>query len=313
MKCDIVYMGTEVGKFRWKTNGVISHEPDYDLSRYERQIELLKKKSQFWKTLPATGTVENSPWETSFKCSSDDDVQVFNIQPNERNKLKAGSYNFDTCGGKTILINALGGGVINMKASDMYFNGKYGHSGANAFPPCMIQNMMWNFPDAETVSIGNGGSSEFDGSLLIGGNLKMQTSGHSGRTMVLGDIIHNKGGSEFHNYPFNPDFDLPDPSDICEISTGTTSTKPDVSAKEAPPTNAPTSVPTNAPTSAPTRAAAFETIEQNGVCTEVDTSQYNQIDCSICVKGYTGGKWWPCIEKNCYGDGCVLYKKGVPI
>merc|ERR1712086_136004 len=84
---------------------------------------------------------------------------------------------------------------------------------------------------------GNGKTSEFQGSLLITGDLEMTTTGQAGRTIVLGDITHNRGGSEFHSYEFNPPQPLPDPKDVCvlpstdDLNLGTLSTN---DAMEAP-------------------------------------------------------------------------------
>merc|ERR1711981_463797 len=107
--------------------------------------------------------------------------------------------------------------------------------------------------------------SEFQGSVLITGNMKMATTGHSGRTIVLGNIEHNKGGSEFHNYEYDPPVPLPEPDcedylsgglDQIEDAVEELPTSNPVPAKTPnPKTPNPTNNPTNKPTQAPTKAA----------------------------------------------------------
>jgi hypothetical protein len=56
------------------------------------------------------------------------------------------------------------------------------------------------------------GGAEFQGSILIpNGNLVFKHPGHSGRVIVNGDVTQDYGGSEFHNYPFDPTCSLPLP------------------------------------------------------------------------------------------------------
>ena len=219
MYCDIVYRGNSRNSYRWRTNGAMRHEPDYDLSYYEKMKYVLAKKSQFWKTLPSTGEV-NSQWgQTTYQCSNDDDVQIFNVLPDELRKVDSNTDIIfsDSCEGKTVLINVHGTGDIGVNAGGMFFRGGLGH-GEDGFSTCMTQSILWNFPDAASVDIGNGRTSEFHGSLLVAGDLTLGTSGHSGRAIVLGNILHDSdAGSEFHSYPFAPPTPLPDPGDVCEL------------------------------------------------------------------------------------------------
>ena len=91
--------------------------------------------------------------------------------------------------GKTILINVHGGGEVKVNAATMFWKNRSGYS-AGGFPTCMTESILWNFPDASKVEIGNGKTSEFHGSILTVGDMTLSTSGHSGRTIVLGDLIH---------------------------------------------------------------------------------------------------------------------------
>jgi len=220
LSCDMVYKKEATNLNKWKTNGNKRYDPDMDLSEYENMKTVLRKKSQYWKTLKSTGTVTESYTTTTFTCSKKDEVQVFNIQDNngDKNKINGAvtSYRFSPdCEDQTILINVHGKGDLAVSAVDFAdHNNKKGY-GDGGFSTCMTANILWNIPDAKSVDIGNKKTSEFQGSLLVGGDMTMTTTGQSGRTMVLGDITHNKGGSEFHSYEFNPPTPLPfDPNDI---------------------------------------------------------------------------------------------------
>jgi len=219
MYCDIVYKGGRRNVGKWKTNGNVRKVQNYDLSHYEEMKTVLSKKSQFWKTLPENSYVEQPYSDATLTCNSDEneDISVFNIKPNLHHILNScTALEFsDSCEGKTILINVLGSGTINIKAAGMRFKGKSGY-GTNGFSTCLTESILWNFPDASQVNIGYGGTSEFHGSILAGGNLKLATSGHSGRTMVLGNLVQDHGGSEFHSYQYAPPTPLPDASYICE-------------------------------------------------------------------------------------------------
>jgi len=258
MNCDIVYKGNAASIGRWKTNGDVKHEPNYDMSRYEETKATLYKKSQYWKTLPSTGTMDYKQWgegQTSYLCNNKDEIQVFNIQPHQRNWLKSvDTIKFgDDCEGKTILINVQGTGSVDAKAAAMHFKGKKGYE-KNGFPTCMTESILWNFPDAADVNIGAGRSSEWHGSVLVGGDLSLTTSGQSGRTMVLGNLVQNRGGSEFHSYQYNPPMSLPDPPDICTLTVGAAmETTQDASSVNVV-AIAPTAAPAPAPTAAPVRS-----------------------------------------------------------
>ncbi|WP_245536703.1 choice-of-anchor A family protein [Thiothrix nivea] len=73
---------------------------------------------------------------------------------------------------------------------------------ANSTPTHVISRyLLWNFPNATTVNIE--GSSQFDGMVLAPkANVTVNASGMNGRFVAGGDVVHNPGGSEFHNYDF---------------------------------------------------------------------------------------------------------------
>jgi len=282
MDCNIVYKGGASNIDGWKIQGQKIHDPAYDMSLYKKMKYVLGKKSQFWKTLPPTGHLEDYWGRTDFICSDSDPVQVFNIYPDERDWLdKPHSYKFsDECGDKTILINVLGSEPVKVNAVDLYYQGKFGYK-AGGFPTCMTESILWNFPDASDVEIGNGKSSEFQGSLLVSGNLKLGTSGHSGRTMVLGDITHDGGaGSEFHSYQFNPPTPLPDPDNICELPVGWEDAEP-----------------VTYPTMAPTTGAPTEPLTDCIPIPQKDlprgSEERTASECAQC-KPPNAATWWPC-------------------
>jgi len=327
MYCDIVYKGSASGKNRWKTNGEIRQDPNLDLSQYEAMKTVWRNKSKYWATLPSTGTVDYEDWgnptgQTTYQCTNKDEIQVFNVLANQRKRVEGVHtiYFSNNCEGKTVLINVHGGGKRKVDAAGMHFKGKQGY-GNGGFANCLKSSILWNFPDADTVDIGNGKTSEFQGSLLITGNLEMTTTGQSGRTIVLGDVTHNRGGSEFHSYEYNPPKPLPDPEDICvlpstvELNLGTLSTS---SAMEAPPsesynngliyddsndaaTNTDPVLPeaTNAPTSGSCTAIPQNRLPKGSWATRDN-------ECNKC-KPPNNVKWYPC-NKNpplCEGN-CVF-------
>jgi len=242
---------------------------------------------------------------------------VFNIDAHkEKDKVNGSvtSFKFTAdCADQTILINIQGTGTIGVSAVAMYdAQNKMGY-GEGGFSPCMTSSMLWNIPDATTVDIGNGKTSEFHGSLLVGGDLKLSTSGQSGRTMVLGDIYHDSTqGSEFHSYEFNPPRPLPDLScadllngsisggggldELGQISGGGDGGYIPDGAQEAPETKTPTKTPTSPPKPTAPKGCKKKGTASNGV---------TDAKCATCTTGSI--KWWPCEKDYCEGSGCVLY------
>jgi choice-of-anchor A domain-containing protein len=280
MHCDIVYGGNAVNPEKWKTFGEVRHEPNYDLSFYEKMMYVWKKKSEYWKTLPSTGSVYKEWTTTYYDCTDSDEIQVFNIHPNNYEVIgQPGSMDgiifSNNCQGKTILVNVHGSGEISFNAAAMDWKNDQDdlQKGYNAggFPTCMTESMMWNFPDASLVDIGGDCcTSEFHGSILAQGNVKMTTSGQSGRTIVLGDLTQEHGGSEFHSYQYNPPISLPDPDDICEIPEGGAAALESIAFPTMQPTNEPTAIPTMQPTNEPT---AIPTMQPTNEPTAIPTMQ----------------------------------------
>jgi choice-of-anchor A domain-containing protein len=302
MTCDIVYKGGKKNLHKWFNAGAVRHEPDYDLTDYQKMQYYWRKKSQYWKTLDSTGEVLYEDWnqaegQTTYQCG-DDPVQIFNIEEWDNKKMKENVHSIyfsDSCEGKTILINVHGLNV-KMDAAAMHFKGKKGY-GEDEFDTCLTESILWNFPDAEWVTLGdppNGKTSEWHGSVLVGGNMKMHTSGQSGRAIVLGDIIHEHEGSEFHSYQFNPPYPLPEPPDICEPL-------PENWLAVA-----------NGDERVPSYATEPEDCEP---IAQVDLPEFDADGkrvwktipekCQKCQNGHTG---WPCDKTPsiCWGKACVL-------
>jgi len=199
----------------WMTNSGFEYiqNSNLDMSEYEETINNLRAKSAYWASLPTTrgATTSVSSQAFNIECSDVDIVQVFNIAASSLEGQGYYSYVFnENCSDKTVLINVQGGGKVTFTTRHMKWtkNGKVQSGGWGNFPSCMNSAILWNFPDAIDVVIN--GTDEVQGSLLVNGNLDFQTSGQSGRTMVLGDLTQNAWGSEFHSFEFNPPTPLPD-------------------------------------------------------------------------------------------------------
>jgi len=201
---------------KWMTDMGFEYKQDtnLDMTKYERQIELLRKKSENWASLPDTS---GSEWGVSnqnmnIECSAEDVVQIFNIDAASLSGNDYSSYVFNKhCSDKTILINVQGTGDITFTTRHMKWtnqNGQIQNGGWANFPSCMNSAILWNFPTAQNVLIN--GSDEMQGSLLVTGNLNFESIGQSGRTMVLGDLTQNRSGSEFHSFEFRPPKPLPE-------------------------------------------------------------------------------------------------------
>ena len=86
-----------------------------------------------------------------------------------------------------------------------------------------------------------------------------KTSGQSGRTMVLGNLEQNYGGSEFHSFEFKPPKPLPEID--CASAGGFTG---QAASDDPPPQPNPTASPVKPPTPAPVAQPA----PSNGCCSQ---------------------------------------------
>merc|ERR1711862_79994 len=184
-----------------------------DLSAYEEQKQSLMVKSGLWANLPETPHVSTgvSSRRFNFNCSPEDVIQVFHISKSDLSGSGYDSYSFnENCPDKTILINVGGTGNYNVSPKTMNWTDKNGNAqagGHEGFNSCMNSAILWNFFEPNTVSMS--GTGEWQGSILVNGNFNFETIGQSGRTMVIGDLVQDKQGSEFHNFEFKPPKPLP--------------------------------------------------------------------------------------------------------
>eukprot|EP00538_Stauroneis_constricta_P012542 CAMPEP_0119545366 /NCGR_PEP_ID=MMETSP1352-20130426/126_1 /TAXON_ID=265584 /ORGANISM="Stauroneis constricta, Strain CCMP1120" /LENGTH=1333 /DNA_ID=CAMNT_0007589901 /DNA_START=428 /DNA_END=4425 /DNA_ORIENTATION=- len=226
---NIVYKGTltKINGGKFDIRGHHGRDSNLDLSAYPSMFTELGERSKFWSTLRPNGRFfpvgtsdEYGSKDIVFKAGDDECVQVFHV-------LQSDLDHFNTNGGvdmhfhpnlaaKTILINvkADSNGVARVRRIN-YFHDPYGNIHFDNSSP-FISSMLWNFYDAtDKVIIGADGHHsdfEFQGSLLIPfGDLDFYSIGHSGRTVVNGNVYQKRGGSEFHNYPFQPFCPLPLP------------------------------------------------------------------------------------------------------
>jgi choice-of-anchor A domain-containing protein len=204
----------------WMTNSGFEYKQDsnLDMTKYEQQIDSLRAKSAYWSSLPTTegASYDVSSRAFNIECTDDDAVQVFNIEASSLQGQGYDSYVFNgNCNDKTVLINVQGTGSVKFTTKHMKWtkDGQVQSGGWANFPSCMNSAILWNFPNAVDVAVE--GYDELQGSILITGNLHWKSgSGQSGRTMVLGDLVQDSWGSEFHSFEFNPPKPLPDPN--CE-------------------------------------------------------------------------------------------------
>jgi choice-of-anchor A domain-containing protein len=290
---NIKYKGASIGTGQnlW-TNGQVERVPNLDLSVYEKALVELKAKSAHWAKQPMNGIFtpyhEGANGNTAvFKGGNNNDcVQVFNLDEDEFHSSDYVHVEFhENLEGKTILINYGSNSNKNVQIKNLVnFYDPSGKSGWE-FDSAMTASILWNFYDAEQVDLGAGstGVGEFTGSILIpDGNLKFEMQGHSGRTIVGGNLEQKYSGSEFHNYPFEPNLDatcqLPLPPCGPEPTSAPTN-KPTNKPTNTPtpePTNLPTPKPTNNPTPEPTPAPSepitFTTVETTGKPTASPTN-----------------------------------------
>ena len=212
---NIVYKGSLInnGRMIW-TNGLVTRKSTLDLSRYNKALDELKVKSAYWAGLPMNGVYipyNRGPNGNTalFKAGNNDCVQVFNLSQDEFDDLTWGIYvKFDAnLQNKTVLINYGSDNKKNVKITNLANFFDPSGNGHLDFDTGFTASILWNFYDANYVDLGGGsnGVGEFQGSILVpNGSLLMQVPGQSGRTIVGLDLTQNLGGSEFHNYPFNP-------------------------------------------------------------------------------------------------------------
>jgi hypothetical protein len=153
-----------------------------------------------------------------FSAGDDNCIQVFHADRFDLYGIQGIEVEFDSSlEGKTILINVAS--TLNSDTGKREVNinhwGKILDTSGGfdrSFKSSTKASILWNFYDAEVVTLGPGAGAQFPGTILIpDGDLFFFWPGQDGRTIVGGDVWHEDDGSEFHNYEFDPPCPLPQP------------------------------------------------------------------------------------------------------
>ena len=205
------------------TNGDFKHNPTLDLSRWEDELDILKQKVNYWKSLDSNGVAEVVDGVLVFSAGPDNNpVQIFNIAPIETT-ISNVVFKKEMIG-KTIMIVVDGDGTFMVPPMCYYpadhTPGQAPVCGVDTFPAGLTASIVWVFPTNGQVEMV--GSNELMGSVVIpNGDLTFSTIGQSGRMIVGGDFILDGEFSEMHNYEFDPaSRPLPlgeDESMICDV------------------------------------------------------------------------------------------------
>ncbi|KAG0030118.1 hypothetical protein BGZ81_003035 [Podila clonocystis] len=146
----------------------------------------------------ATGTATIAGSDTIFTGDDTSAIQVFNVDFDLKGPSGGAlGLKFNRIpSGATVLVNVYG----ESREISTY---------AGILQAVLRDRLMWNFPDATSVSLG--GSGQFSGSVLVGQASSMATvslSGMNGRFFTAGSLTHTSitsGDQEIHAYPFNGD------------------------------------------------------------------------------------------------------------
>jgi choice-of-anchor A domain-containing protein len=180
-------------------------------------------KSSYWAHLQPNGIITpalagNLQNTLTFSAGDDNCIQVFHADRFDLYGNKGIDVYFDpNLEDKTILINVASTFNEATQKREVHINqwGKIvdtdGGDDMN-FKSRTKASILWNFYDAEVVTLGPDGGVIFPGSVLIpDGDLFLLWPGQDGRTIVGGDVTHDSWGSEFHSYEFDPPCPLPFP------------------------------------------------------------------------------------------------------
>jgi choice-of-anchor A domain-containing protein len=267
---DVVYGGTlqytGAGKLVVKSGRQI-YQDSIDTQLYLDLFDEIAVKSAYWARLQPNGVVKNALShvdQNTIVFSSDGTsrcLQVFHVDRFDLYGVSGVLVEFDSSlEGKTILINVASTLNSNTGKKEVHIDNwanLFDTSGgsAYAFKSSTKASILWNFYDADVVTLGGLAGPQFPGTLLVpNGDLFFFWPGQDGRTIVGGDVWQERLGSEFHNYEFDPPCPLPLPPNI-EIPDACIPTSAPIQITSAPvqPTSAPVQ-PTSAPvqpTSAP--------------------------------------------------------------
>jgi len=206
--------------FLTQSGGQIFENQSVDTQKYDDMFADIRVKSGYWYTLQNNGIVvpplqHQNRNVLTLKAGDDSCLQVFHMDHFDMDWGQVIDVKIDpSLDEKTILIN-----VASMEANGrrevtiprwgdfIDSSGKGGHD----FSSRTASSMLWNFYDADLVTLGgDGGGPQFPGSIVIpNGDLDFFWPGSNGRVVVLGDVRQESQGSEFHNYEFDPPCPLP--------------------------------------------------------------------------------------------------------
>nr|WP_042192706.1 choice-of-anchor A family protein [Kibdelosporangium sp. MJ126-NF4] len=184
----------------------------------------LTTASTCYATAKTTGTAVNQNYRTLFTGDGKSTLQVFTVDFDIA-AANGGAQGIEFTGvpaGATVLVNLVGPARrIATYTGEIQDGGQLNS---------MRERLLWNFPAAADVGIA--GSSQFQGSILVGNPASTTTitaPGTNGRFFTTGSLVHGGTGggtgNELHAYPFNGD--LPSctkPTTSTSSSTTTTST-----------------------------------------------------------------------------------------
>jgi choice-of-anchor A domain-containing protein len=226
---DVVYGGslqeTGSGKLRVKETREI-YQDSIDTQSYLDMFDELAVKSAYWAQLEPNGILTPALAHSDqnrlvFSAGDDNCIQVFHADRFDLYGIQGIEVEFDsTLEGNTILINVAstlnsvtGKREVHIDNWGKIFDTSGGYD--RSFKSSTKAGILWNFYDAEVVTLGPGAGAQFPGSILIpDGDLFFFWPGQDGRTIVGGDVWHEDDGSEFHNYEFDPPCSLPLPPNM---------------------------------------------------------------------------------------------------
>ncbi|MFB6890327.1 choice-of-anchor A family protein, partial [Kitasatospora sp. NPDC056327] len=149
-----------------------------------------------------TGVAVNSGFETLFTGDGLSALQVFNVDFDLTGLggAQQGITFANIPANATVLVNLTGAN----RTINTFSGGISDSDPLNAYR----QRLLWNFPDATTVTLA--GTGQFQGSVLVGEQASQTTvtlPGVNGRFFTTGALTHTSsptggGGQEFHAYPF---------------------------------------------------------------------------------------------------------------
>ncbi|WP_290063029.1 choice-of-anchor A family protein [Amycolatopsis solani] len=217
----------------------------------------LTAASECYARAAATGTVVNQNYQTLFTGDGKSALQVFTVTQDIAGPggTAQGIAFTGIPDGATVLVNLTGSArVVNTYSGTLDDTDPL-----NRLRP----RLLWNFPDARTVSLTGGGM--FQGSVLAGrpdGTTTVTLPGTNGRFFTAGNLVHGSpagqgSGQEFHAYPFTGDLPScgqpPEPTTTTTVTTTSpTSTTPTTSTEPTTSTTPTSTTETTTPTTSTT-------------------------------------------------------------